>query len=94
MPTADSIPVRIIAGLRVPSMVVAHTILKDPTPHQRSVFEEVAAAADQVVVMSAAARQRLRLGFAVDPRKITTIPHGATVPQGLPVWAVLVGQRC
>ena len=52
--------VDVIAGLRVPSIVVAHTILKDPTPHQRSVFEEVAAAADQVVVMSAAARQRLR----------------------------------
>ena len=72
--------VDVIAGLRVPSIVVAHTILKDPTPHQRSVFEEIAAAADQVVVMSAAARQRLRLGFDVDPRKVTTIPHGATVP--------------
>jgi polysaccharide biosynthesis protein PslF len=72
--------VDVVAGLRVPSIVVAHTILKDPTPHQRSVFEEVAAAADQVVVMSAAARQRLRAGFDVDPRKVTTIPHGATVP--------------
>ena len=72
--------VDVVAGLRVPSIVVAHTILKDPTPHQRSVFEEIAGAVDQVVVMSAAARQRLRVGFDVDPRKVTTIPHGATVP--------------
>ena len=41
--------VDIIAGLRVPSIVVAHTVLKDPTPHQRSVLEAIAAAADQPV---------------------------------------------
>ena len=34
--------VDVIAGLRVPSIVVAHTILKDPTPHQRSVLEAIA----------------------------------------------------
>ncbi len=45
----------IIDGLRVPSIVIAHTVLKDPTPHQRSVLEAVAALADQVVVMSEAA---------------------------------------
>ena len=51
--------VDIIDGLRVPSIVIAHTILKDPTPHQRSVLEAVAALADQVVVMSEAASERL-----------------------------------
>jgi len=74
--------VDIIGGLRIPSIVVAHTILKDPTPHQRSVFEAIAAMADQVVVMSDGARQRLCQGFTVDRRKVTTIPHGATVPNG------------
>lgn len=69
----------VVDGLRVPSIVVAHTILKDPTPHQRSVLEAIAAMADQVVVMSEAARQRLSLGFDVDRRKVTTIPHGATI---------------
>jgi glycosyltransferase involved in cell wall biosynthesis len=72
--------VEIIGGLRVPSIVIAHTILKDPTPHQRSVLEAVAALADHVVVMSEAASQRLCLGFDVDRRKVTTIPHGATIP--------------
>ena len=77
--------VDIIGGLRIPSIVVAHTILKDPTPHQRSVLEAVAALADQVVVMSEAASQRLRLGFDIDRRKVTTIPHGATVPRNAPL---------
>ncbi len=72
----------IIDGLRVPSIVVAHTVLKHPTPHQRSVLESIAAMADQVVVMSEAARQRLCAGFDVDSRKVTTIPHGAAIPSG------------
>ncbi len=71
----------VMDGLRVPSIVIAHTILKDPTPHQRSVLEAVAARADQVIVMSDAASQRLCHGFDIDRHKITTIPHGATVPK-------------
>jgi len=72
--------VDVIDGLRVPSIVIAHTVLKDPTRHQRSVLEAVAARADQVIVMSDAANERLRNGFDIDRRKVTTIPHGATVP--------------
>ena len=74
--------VDVIDGLCVPSIVVAHTILKDPTPHQRSVLEAIAAMADQVVVMSEAARHRLCVGFDVDRQKVTTIPHGAAIPTG------------
>jgi glycosyltransferase involved in cell wall biosynthesis len=72
--------VDIIDGLRIPSIVVAHTVLKDPTPHQRSVLEEVAARADHLVVMSDAASRRLCEEFDVDHHKVTTIPHGATIP--------------
>jgi polysaccharide biosynthesis protein PslF len=75
--------VDIIGGLHIPLIVVAHTVLKDPTPHQRSVLEAIAAMAARVVVMSEAASQRLCLGFNVDPRKVTTIAHGATVPRQL-----------
>ena len=72
--------VDIAEGLHVPSIVIADTIPKDPTSHQRSVLEAIAAMADQVVVMSEAALQRLCLTYTVDRRKVTTIPHGATVP--------------
>jgi glycosyltransferase involved in cell wall biosynthesis len=75
--------VDIIGRLHIPSIVVAHTVLKAPTPHQRSVLETIASMAAQVVVMSEAASQRLCLGFDVDPRKVTTISHGATVPRQL-----------
>ena len=75
--------VDIIEGLDIPLIVVAHTVLKNPTPHQRSVLEAVAAMAAQVVVMSEAARQRLCFGFDVDRRKVTTIAHGAAVPRQL-----------
>ncbi|ORV49084.1 glycosyl transferase family 1 [Mycobacterium florentinum] len=70
----------IMDGLRVPSIVIAHTVLKNPSRHQRSVFEAVAARADKLVVMSDVANERLCRGFDIDRRKVSTIPHGATVP--------------
>lgn len=73
--------VKVMTGLRVPSIVVAHTVLKSPTPHQRSVLEQVLEMADQVVVMSEEARQRLTAGYAVDHGKVGSIPHGAVVPR-------------
>jgi glycosyltransferase involved in cell wall biosynthesis len=70
----------VLAGLRIPSIVIAHTILSNPTPHQRAVLVEVAALADQVVVMSEAARVRLCTTFEVDPDLVVTIAHGAAIP--------------
>jgi glycosyltransferase involved in cell wall biosynthesis len=78
-PDGDEV-VQIMEALSVPSIVVAHTVLKDPTPQQRSVLESVLALADHVVVMSETARERLCAGFAVDDCKVTTIPHGAALP--------------
>jgi glycosyltransferase involved in cell wall biosynthesis len=78
-PDGDEV-IDVLGGLHVPSIVIAHTILKSPTPHQRSVLNEVAALADQVVVMTEAARNRLCGGFDVDSSKVTTIAHGAALP--------------
>ena len=78
-PDGDEV-VQIMEALRVPSIVILHTVLDDPTPHQRSVLEQVVALADQVVVMSDAALQRLCAGYAIDRRKVATIPHGALLP--------------
>jgi glycosyltransferase involved in cell wall biosynthesis len=72
----------VMRQLRVPSIVVAHTIPRDPTAHQKSVLEEVTKLADRVVVMSDAASDRLLRGFDVDRHKVSTIAHGATIPQG------------
>jgi glycosyltransferase involved in cell wall biosynthesis len=70
----------IIGDLQIPSIVIAHTVLRNPTPHQRSVLNEVVALADRTVVMTEAARVRLCDGFDVDASKVTTIAHGAAVP--------------
>ncbi len=72
----------VLANLRVPSILIAHTILRDPTPHQREVLVEAAALSDRVVVMSEAARMRLCTTFDVDPARVVTIAHGAAIPRG------------
>lgn len=77
--------VEIISRLEVPCIVVAHTVLTHPSPHQRSVLEAVAALAAQVIVMSEAANERLCSGYDVDREKVTTIAHGATIPRHAPV---------
>ncbi|ANI38071.1 glycosyltransferase [Mycolicibacterium vaccae] len=72
----------IIDRLRVPAVAVAHTILKNPAPHQRWVMERVAAMTAKIVVMSRAAQERLCGEYGVDRHKVVVIPHGAVLPKG------------
>ena len=67
----------LLRAIKVPKIVVLHTVLSNPDPLQRSVLERLAASADALVTMTDTARQRLLAGYAVDPRKIAVIPHGA-----------------
>jgi len=66
----------------VPCVVVLHTVLTHPTPHQRQVLESVIAKADAVVTMTKAARDRLAAGYAADMSKVRIIAHGAPALQG------------
>ncbi|MDT5073566.1 MAG: polysaccharide biosynthesis protein PslF [Mycobacterium sp.] len=75
----------VIDDLRIPTIVVAHKVLKDPTTQQRSMMEAMVAKVDRVVVMSEAANDRLCAEYAVDRRKITTIGRGATLPTVAPL---------
>jgi polysaccharide biosynthesis protein PslF len=75
----------LLDGLCVPSIVVLHTVLLQPTRHQREVLEAVVAKADAVVTMSATGRDRLAAGYDVDMRKVSIIAHGA--PSTLPATA-------
>jgi polysaccharide biosynthesis protein PslF len=67
----------LLRALKVPAIVVLHTVLSHPDPLQRSVLERIAVSADALVTMTDTARQRLVAGYAVDPHKISVIPHGA-----------------
>jgi polysaccharide biosynthesis protein PslF len=70
---------RILKNLRVPSIVVLHTVLSRPTEHQREVMTEICRRASAVVTMSEAARERLLVRYYVDQSKIIAIPHGAPI---------------
>src|SRR5580693_2974660 len=67
--------------VRVPCVVVLHTVLTDPTRHQRQVLESVIRKADAVVAMTLTARERLAAGYAVDMTKVCIIAHGASALQ-------------
>lgn len=79
---ADVLP--LLRHLTTPSIVVLHTVLSEPTTGQKSLLEQIVAAAGAVVTMTDTARDRLLVGYRVDPAKVWTIPHGAadhvTVP--------------
>ncbi|MFC7527470.1 glycosyltransferase [Actinoplanes sp. GCM10030250] len=79
---AEILPV--LRALRVPVIVVLHTVLTHPDQLQRAVLEQIGAAADAVVTMTDTARRRLTTHYEVDPRKITVIPHGAGSHSGVP----------
>jgi glycosyltransferase involved in cell wall biosynthesis len=69
----------VLAAVRRPVIVVLHTVLSEPTAHQREVLEDVMRRADRVVVLSHTAGRRLADVYAVSPSHIEVIPHGAKV---------------
>lgn len=71
---ADVLP--LLRQLTVPSIVVLHTVLAQPTAPQKALLEKIVAAASAVVTMTDTARDRLLVGYAVDAAKVTVIPHG------------------
>src|SRR6266567_1020542 len=72
---ADLIP--LLTALTVPSIVVLHTVLADPTDHQRMVLDAVISAADTVVTMTRTGRARVLGTYGTSPGKVFVIPPGA-----------------
>lgn len=73
----------VLDALTAPSIVVLHTVLREPSPHQRRVLERVAGAATAVVVMTETARTLLARRYRVDMTRVSVIPHG------VPEWDAL-----
>jgi glycosyltransferase involved in cell wall biosynthesis len=67
----------VVDALTVPTIVVLHTVLQDPTTRQRHILMRLLAAADVVVTMTATAGRRLVARYGADPARVTMIPHGA-----------------
>ena len=66
----------LLRELRMPLVTTLHTILRDPTPDQRRVLQEVAGLSDRLVVMSERGAEFLQTVYQVPADKIDFIPHG------------------
>ena len=69
--------ISLLGALRVPSIVVLHTVLARPTVRQRMILVDAVDAASAVVVMSQTACSRLLAIYGPDPAKVSVIPHGS-----------------
>jgi polysaccharide biosynthesis protein PslF len=67
----------IVAGLTVPTIVVLHTVLQEPTSRQRRILRWLVESADVLVTMTETARTRLVEVYRADPDSVVVIPHGA-----------------
>ncbi len=70
----------VVRRLRVPLVTVLHTVLVTPSPNQRRILEALVDASSAVITMTRTAHDRLLAHYAVDPARVTVIPHGAAVP--------------
>ena len=66
----------LLRQLKMPVITTLHTVLREPTPDQRSVMEEIAALSDRLIVMSELSSQFLQEIFKVPVSKIDMVPHG------------------
>ena len=82
-PDGDEV-LTLLDAVSAPAIVVLHTVPLDPTPHQREVLEEVCRRAARLVVMTESANARLCSSYDVDRTKVSTIPHGAAMPDHAP----------
>ena len=74
----------LLARINAPTIVVMHTVLPSPTPHQRSVTTMLGERADALVAMTHTAMTLLGDLYDVPPEKVRLIPHGvAWAPTGL-----------
>jgi polysaccharide biosynthesis protein PslF len=71
----DLIP--LLDALRVPSIVVLHTVLAQPTTQQRVILDDIIDTASAVVTMTQTARARLLDIYRTSPAKVFVIPHGS-----------------
>jgi len=76
----------LLADVHVPVVATLHTVPLEPSARQRAILEELGRRCDALVTMTVEAHDRYVRIYDVDERKVSVIPHGATVPdqRGLP----------
>ena len=66
----------LLSRLNMPIVTTLHTVLSEPSPVQRRVFNDIVALSSKVIVMAEKGRELLRSTYAVPEEKIEVIPHG------------------
>ena len=67
----------LMSQLKVPTLVTLHTVLEEPTRHQRAIMDGMGTMTEQFVVMSETAAHRLVDRYGVEKSRISVIAHGA-----------------
>lgn len=67
----------LMAAVHAPAISVLHTVLVDPSQHQRRIIESLVDHSAYVVVQTPSAARRLTSRYFVDPAKVAVIAHGA-----------------
>jgi glycosyltransferase involved in cell wall biosynthesis len=80
-------------AIRVPTILVLHTVLVNPSRHQQAIIEELVSRSAAVVVMTETARERLLERYEADPGAVRVIPHGAADNAADPFATGLPNQR-
>jgi glycosyltransferase involved in cell wall biosynthesis len=73
---AGSHILHLLRGLKMPVVTTLHTVLREPSPDQLMVMEEIAELSDRLIVMSQLSSQFLQEIFKVPGSKIDMVPHG------------------
>jgi glycosyltransferase involved in cell wall biosynthesis len=73
---AGSHILQLLRNLRMPVVTTFHTVLRQPSPDQHMVMQDIVALSDRLVVMSQNSAQILNEVSRVPNRRIDLIPHG------------------
>jgi len=68
--------ITLLRRLRMPVVTTLHTVLKDPTPEQKDVMEEIAGLSARLVVMSEKAVSFITDIYGIPADKVSIIRHG------------------
>ncbi len=74
----------LMARVEAPTVATLHTVLSQPTRHQREIMDGICNLAERIVVMSETASNRLTDRYGVDENRIQVIAHGADPDFGGP----------
>ncbi len=66
----------LIHRLKIPLVVIFHTVLKNPSYNERNIIIEIGKIASKIVVMNSLAIEILETVYGIDPEMIEVIPHG------------------